>query len=191
MAGGKSMRLTNLFPAPKRSLLILLATLISASSVWAGSKFKVLHNFACGADGCGPNGVLTFDAKGNLCGATQGGGTGVGVVFEFAPQAKGKWNEKVLYKFAGGGDGVGPQGGLVFDSAGDLFGTTSADGGISHGTVFELRPHSKGWTHTVLYEFKLGSGEAVAPNPGLVIGKFGDLYGTAGGGQYVRVQFFT
>jgi hypothetical protein len=58
------------------------------------------------------------------------------VVFELTPN-DGKWTETVLYIFTGDADGGSPGAGLIFDNAGDLFGTTSS-GGVGNGVVFEI-----------------------------------------------------
>ena len=130
----------------------------------------VLYSFQGGKDGYLPSGDLVFDSKGNLYGATQyGGGYGscnapfypnCGTVFELSPpQTKGgAWTEQVLYSFKGTsaaavlGDGANPNGGLLLDSKGAIYGTTSV-GGINSisctsypyyfvgcGTVFKLSP---------------------------------------------------
>jgi uncharacterized repeat protein (TIGR03803 family) len=136
---------------------------------------KVLYNFCAAeycADGAEPRASLIFDAAGNLYGTTEDGGAAgfedcdafgdpCGTVFELTPKAHGKWTEKVLHSF-GGGDGNVPQAGLTFDSAGNLYGTTT-DGGthsncyevISCGVVFELTPGTNGhWTYHLLYSFQ-------------------------------------
>ena len=76
-------------------------------------------------------------------------------MFELTPTAGGAWTEKVLHSFGNGTDGVGPQAGLIFDAAGNLYGTTAKGGtyGID-GTVFELTPTAGGgWTEKMLYSF--------------------------------------
>lgn len=93
--------------------------------------------------------------------------------------------EKVLYDFQGGTDGYRPLGPLVFDSAGNLYGTTYYGGNeacdLGCGTVFELSPDGQGgWTETVLYRFT-GSADGQAPDSGLTLDGNGNLYGTTGG----------
>src|SRR5579863_3296218 len=100
----------------------------------------VLYNFKGDTDGQLPIGDLVFDKQGNLHGATQyGGGYGscnpsfyqhCGTVFKLSPPKTkgGKWTEKVLHGFKGGMDGANPNGGLVFDGTGAIYGTTSAGG---------------------------------------------------------------
>jgi hypothetical protein len=99
--------------------------------------------------------------------ARRGGGiscgNGCGTVFKLKPPAPGltQWTEKVLYRFQGtaGGDGQAPLGGLVFDNAGVLHGTTSAGGNMQLGTVFKLKPPAAGltqWTEKVLSDLPSG-----------------------------------
>jgi uncharacterized repeat protein (TIGR03803 family) len=167
---------------------------------------KILHSFQSGKDGYFPWGDLTFDSAGNLYGATQyGGGKGTtcdsfyqfcGTVFQLIPPKTkaGKWTEKVLHSFAGGSDGANPNGGLVLDSRGAIYGTTffggsttncKGDAGVGCGTVFRIKPPplQKGGssTETLLHVFTDGN-DGAGPNGGLVFNSKGFLYGTAGGG---------
>jgi uncharacterized repeat protein (TIGR03803 family) len=81
--------------------------------------------------------------------------------------------EKVLYSFTGGSDGGQPQGALVMDALGSLYGATWE----GSGTIFELTPGSGGtWTERVLHTFNGTNGSR--PNGGLVFDKLGSLYGT-------------
>ena len=83
--------------------------------------------------------------------------------------------EKVLHNFGKGTDGSGPVASLIFDSAGNLYGTAEYGGPYNYGMVFELTPKAGGWTEKVLHNFN-GS-EGYAPN-GLILGASGNLYGT-------------
>jgi uncharacterized repeat protein (TIGR03803 family) len=176
------------------AVAILTVTLVLVGSAWAGSKEKVLHNFKGGKDGFQPLAALVADAAGNLYGtALQGGGRGCfigcGIVFELTPSTKGRWTEKILYSFKGGDDGRAPESNLVFDAAGNLYGTT-VDGGTGRncstreagcGTVFELAPKGDGtWTESVLYSFQ-GSPDGAFPSGNLVFDSTGTLYGATGG----------
>jgi hypothetical protein len=103
-----------------------------SNGVWVET---VLHDFN-GGNGLFP-GALLFDNAGNLYGTTDSGGSGTGLVFELTPDVN--WSETVLYQFSGGTDGGGPAGPIVFDRAGNLYGT--ADGGTAaKGVVFEVTP---------------------------------------------------
>jgi uncharacterized repeat protein (TIGR03803 family) len=142
-----------------------------------------LHNFTGGADGSSPVANLTLDKLGNLYGTTPGGGAYTwGTVFELT-LANGVWTETVLHNFSNSnGDGALPQVGLVFDSSGNLYGTTR--GGGAGGTVFELKPSNGAWTESVLFYFPCGNAGCF-PSGGLVFDKLGNLYGTTeNGGLY-------
>ena len=93
---------------------------------------NVLYTFTGGKDGWQPLAGLTLDASGNLYGTTSLGGSGqcgggCGTVFEVIPGANGQWTEKVLYNF-NDSDGNYPRGGVIFDSTGNLYGTTENGG---------------------------------------------------------------
>ncbi len=140
----------------------------------------IVHNFAGGADGANPWGLLITDKASNLYGTTTAGGTSnTGTVFEVSGTT-----ETVLYSFAGGRDGAAPEAGLVMDAAGNLYGTTSAGGSSGNGTVFELvAPKTKGgqWTESVLYSFGTGT-DGSAPVGGVSFDSAGNLYGTTSAG---------
>jgi uncharacterized repeat protein (TIGR03803 family) len=156
-----------------------------------GWKETVLHAFS-GKDGYHPSSGLIFDAAGNLYGTTTWGGpqcgsSGCGVVFELSPTPAGLWREKVLHAFSDGPDGAYPVTGLVFDTTGNLYGTTSSGGDRSHcvgagcGVVFELSPTSSGpWKETVLHIFAEGNDGAIPS--GVIFDSAGNLYGTTNEG---------
>jgi uncharacterized repeat protein (TIGR03803 family) len=144
------------------------------SGIWQN---KVLYRFGGGTDGAYPQSSPVLDAQGNLYGATTEGGivNSCGTVFQLMPTPTGRWTKKVLYNFVG--NGCRPSGGLIWDSAGNLYGTTTL-GGTGYGTVFELLPGSNGtWTERVLHEFN-GTSDGNGPSGGLVIDGAGNLYGT-------------
>jgi uncharacterized repeat protein (TIGR03803 family) len=151
----------------------------------SGWHEKVIYNF--GYDGStygGPESALIFDSAGNLYGATNGGGTyEYGTVFELKPIAGHGWASKVLYSFNGNaGDGAFPIGGLTFDSAGNLYGTTVLGGAFNEGTVFELSPASHGnWTETLLYSFGTGT-DGQRPLASVILDPAGNIYGVTNGG---------
>jgi uncharacterized repeat protein (TIGR03803 family) len=142
---------------------------------------SVLYAFTGGVDGGFPTGSLLLDQQGNLYGTTQGGGTGAGdgAVFRLTPGG----TESVLHSFAGGDDGFDPESGLVADAHGNFYGTTELGGGTGCGgngcgTVFEVAANG---TESVLHAFAGGS-DGEFPFAALIVGKKGDLYGTATGG---------
>ena len=167
---------------------------------------SVLYNF-CAADfsnncagGALPYAGLLQDAAGNLYGTTSAGGYancqghnlpgGCGTVFTLDPAG----NETVIYSFcpqSSCADGALPYSGLIQDSAGNLYGTTTSGGANGGGTVFELEaPAQPGaaWSHIVLYSFCSASNCTDGENPyaGLIQDSAGNLYGTTvnGGTQY-------
>lgn len=93
---------------------------------------------------------------------------------------------KVLYAFSDGTDGGGPYGGVIFDSAGNLYGTTTIGGAYSQGTVFELERNADGtYSETVLHSFNPSAGDGALPYCTLAMDKSGRLYGTTYfGGTY-------
>jgi len=164
----------------------LIAALVLAPDAWAVSKDKILYNFTGGTDGGTPYDGLALDTAGNLYGTTTAGGaSGDGTVFELTKKSDGTWTESVLYSFAGGTDGATPYAGVTFDTSGNLYGTTTAGGASSAGTIFELVPNSNGtWTESVLYSFSGGSDGANPQWCGVIIDATGALYGmTSGGGS--------
>jgi len=158
---------------------------------------KVLHSFSRNpeiGDGFQPTAPLLLDGNGNLYGTTTVGGVGCkpygcGAVFELSPGTNGNWTEKVLHSFSGR-DGLTPKAGLIFDGAGNLYGTASLGGNSSNcnppngcGTAFELSPGTNGkWKAKVLHSF--GFKDGIYPQAALVFDASGNLYGTArtGGG---------
>lgn len=94
---------------------------------------------------------VIFDNVGNLYGtAYSGGANGEGVVFELSPVGT-SWTETALHNFGWTDGAVNPVNGLIMDSAGNLYGTTSYGGGQGIGAVFELSPSGGGWTEQVIY----------------------------------------
>lgn len=143
----------------------------NADGSWSES---VLHSFTGGDDGAFPLPGLAIDPAGNLYGTTyMGGRYKVGVAFELLPTSSG-WKHKVLWTFGPKG-GKWPQGGLIFDQAGNLYGTTSG-GGKGVGVAFELTSNANGaWKETVLYVFFRRDSQPVGQ---LTFDGQGNLYGT-------------
>jgi uncharacterized repeat protein (TIGR03803 family) len=168
---------------PRQSLLALLSlsliVFVSMTSLpaAAASTYHILYSFD-GTDGSQPSGNLVFDASGNLYGTAVTGGPHGGVVFELTP-ANGSWTQKVLHNF-GGGDGTGPNGSLIFDASGNLYGTACCAGTNNEGVVFQLAPSGGKWTEKLLHTFKWGDG--ALPQSGLLLDQSGNLYGTTASG---------
>jgi uncharacterized repeat protein (TIGR03803 family) len=170
----------------------------SGSNTGNGWCETVLYSLGGQPDGFGAYAGLITDTEGNFYGTTLYGGNGVGTVFKLSPEpARGcaagsntgnGWCETVLYSFGNEPDGQNPQGGVIRDSKGNLYGTT-VYGGINPGTVFKLSPEpasgcasgsntGNGWCETVLYRFGSQSGDGSNPYGGLVTDGRGNLYGT-------------
>lgn len=143
------------------------------SGAWT---FQTLYSFKGGTDGANPQGRVAIGPDGTLYGTTTIGGIpscdppynqGCGTIFNLRPPAAAcqaalcPWTETVLYRFTGINDGGGPQGDLVFDQQGNLYG--------SAGNIYELSPGSGGWTLSVL--------TSDVYSPGLIFDKAGNLYG--------------
>jgi len=172
----------------------------------------VLYNFCSQPnciDGEGPASSLTRDSAGNFYGTTALGGANMdGTIFELSPNGSGGYNETVLYSFcsvANCADGNDPTSTVIFDGAGNLYGTACSGGangqGVpsacgagfnGYGIVFELSPKpvggcpsgsnsGSGWCETVLYSFK-STPDGASPFAGLTFDPSGNLYGTTYGG---------
>jgi uncharacterized repeat protein (TIGR03803 family) len=156
----------------------------------AGTVFKVdksgketvLYSFQGGSDGANPFAGVIRDAQGNLYGTTANGGpSGAGTVFKVSKAGK----ETVLYSFLGGSDGCYPFGGLLRDSAGDLYGTTEVCGAFGVGTVFEV---SKTGKETILHSFAGGEKDGEYPSfTTLIMDAKGVLYGVTEEGGAINL----
>jgi uncharacterized repeat protein (TIGR03803 family) len=161
-------------------------TVFKLSPSGGGYTESILYSFAAGSDGANPVACLIMDTTGNLYGTTAyGGGSSInsnGTVFKLAPNGSGGYTESVLYRFTGGSDGANPFGGLIMDTAGNLYGTTYYGGGSQNdGDVFKLAPNgSGGYTESVLYSFTGGDGANSLAD--LMLDTGGNLYGTTQSG---------
>ncbi len=157
----------------------------AAGGVWTEST---LYDFKGGDGGATPKTGLLVDRSGALYGTAKGGAYGGGIVYKLDPPAPagGEWSASVLYAFTRANDGCYPNGGLVMDAAGALYGTLRSCGPYWTGIVFKLAPPSVrggAWTETVL-RFR-GGAEVGLVYSGLILGAGGSLYGTTiGGGAY-------
>jgi uncharacterized repeat protein (TIGR03803 family) len=146
-----------------------------------------IHQFQNGTDGSVPVSGVILDSKGNLYGTTYyGGSENHGTVFEMSPPAVlgGSWTETILHTFTGTPasypGGANPNGGLLLNSQGALFGTTVSGGGSTFsGVVFKLVPPAPGllnWREQVLYSFTEGS-DGANPTGDLALGPNGSFFG--------------
>jgi uncharacterized repeat protein (TIGR03803 family) len=177
-----------------RMLLAGLICLVFVNSAFAGDPSavdprvgpipQVLYRFTGKIDGANPSGNLIADAAGNFYGTAEygGGGDFYGTVFELLPPkaAGAAWREQTLYSFTNTGDGARPTDGLIFDSQGNLYGTTSDSNAGGYGEIFQLSPPATAggtWTETVLYHFE-GLFDGAYPSGGLIADEAGNFYGT-------------
>jgi uncharacterized repeat protein (TIGR03803 family) len=148
---------------------------------------------------------FTLDSAGNLYGTTPDGGSyvgsfcggqtgiGCGVVFELIPNGDGTWTQKELHLFNyNGRDGVDPFATVVFDAAGNLYGTTAEGGSGNEGTVYKLSPNANGsWSEQILHAFSNNGQDGESPRGSLLIDSSGDIYGTTvWGGTYGKGTAF-
>ncbi len=179
----------------------------SGSGAWTES---VLHAFTGGVDGIFPGRGNLLLSSGNLFGVTNGTASFGGckhntlscdTVYELSPPAAGQtaWTYNLLYRFTTDAEGYYPQGGLIADASGALYGTTAAGGNTGCtssytngegtqgcGTIFKLTPPAAGgtaWTRTALHVFS-GGADGGIPLAALTAAPGGVFYGTAstGGG---------
>jgi uncharacterized repeat protein (TIGR03803 family) len=167
--------------------------LVFKNSHWV---FEPLYSFAGDSDGANPQARVIIGPDGAFYGTTQYGGGGYGTVFRVAPgpsackTALCAWKETVLYSFTGGADGANPLSEIVFDQAGNLYGTTLLGGtgtcntSYTCGVVYELTKSNGSWTESILYSFTGGT-DGGASAAGLIFDGNGNLYGTTSvGGLY-------
>jgi uncharacterized repeat protein (TIGR03803 family) len=150
-----------------------------SSGTWHETR---LFNFAGGPNGQGPVGLL-LDSSGNIYG-TAGGGNNTcyvgycGLVFKLSHSSAG-WKESVIYRFHGS-DGALPNPSLIFDSAGNIYGSTSQGGtgcsSVGCGTLFRLSLKNGVWTEAVIHAFT-DQLDGYAPVDGLTFDAAGNLYG--------------
>jgi len=147
-------------------------------------KEKVLaHLYGTRRDAAAPQAGLILDQAGNLYGTTALGVGGCGTVFELTPTPWGPWTRKILYEFRCDKDGQNPFGGLIFDPAGNRYGTTSRGGGYLGGIAFKLTPNSDGtWTKSLIHGFGK-HGKYLYDS--LIFDTAGNLYGTTSAGGHL------
>jgi len=135
----------------------------------------ILYRFRDGSDGANPLSGVALDSAGDIYGTAWAGGIfNYGTIFEIDILG----HEKILYHFAGGGDGSNPVGGVTLDKSGNLFGTASGAGSSYIGTVFEV---SAAGTESTVYTFT-GGVDGAYPTSHLLVDSAGNLYGMASQG---------
>jgi hypothetical protein len=151
-----------------------------SSGTWHETK---LLDFPGGSFGERPVGLL-LDSSGNIYGTAGGGNNNCysgycGLVFKLTHSSAG-WKESVLYRFHGS-DGEVPNPSLIFDAAGNIYGSTVLGGtGCTSltgcGTVFRLSLKNGAWVESVIHAFT-DQLDGYAPVDGLTFDAAGNLYG--------------
>lgn len=147
---------------------------------YGGWHFKVLYQFLGEPDAGFPYGGLSFDGLGNIYGTTYyAGANDAGTVYELSPPKRhGDWTERLLYSFSGGADGSGSIANVVFDTAGNIYGTTSEGGAAGMGVIFKLAPGAHHtWSESVAHNFAGPPDGAFAYN-GMVGDGAGNFFGS-------------
>jgi uncharacterized repeat protein (TIGR03803 family) len=147
------------------------------SPVGGGWSETILHDFSDGTYGRYPNSYLTFDTAGHIYGATLEGGPGAGgTVFMLTPAGNNSPIQN-LHSFAFNAEHE-PFGGVVLDSAGNVYGSTAAGGAGNGGVFFALTQAGDSWSYNVLYNFiNPGMGD-FGPWANLTMDAAGNFYGT-------------
>lgn len=153
-----------------------VGTIFQLQNSGSGWTQNIIYAFT-GNDGEFPFAGLIRDAEGNLYGSCTGTSEGGVPAFELSPAGGGSFNYSVL-TYITGGLGLGPEGNLVMDSAGNIYGTNFAGGPNFLGNVFKLTPSENGWRYTDLYDFN-GVNDGGYPRSNVVLDANGNLYGTA------------
>jgi len=148
-----------------------------------------LYSFTGAGDGALPYyGAVTIGADGTLYGTTSSGGISEsGTVFNVHPRAAAcasiicPWMDTTVHQFGNGNDGFTSTSGVIFDAAGNLYGTTYRGGASGNGTVWQATRSGQTWTESVIYNFA-GTTDGVNPAGTLTMDSAGNLYGTTYGG---------
>ena len=156
----------------------------------SGWTLLPIYSFKNDYDGANPLSPVTFGPDGSLYGTTIGFNDGQGTLFNLKPlptpppSPLTPWQFTLLHTFRGGTDGDLPlYGPLIFDQAGNIYGTTQSGGNNGNfGTVWEASPNGNGWTESVLVSLGLAD---TGPESGVVMDNAGNLYGTTGGGSAI------
>jgi hypothetical protein len=146
----------------------------SARGKWTA---QILYTFLNENDGAFPSAGFTFDAQGNLYGASSGTDSVASNIFELSPTSDGPWTESVVFSFIDEGIDVYPAEGPLMDTNGNLYGATDMGGTEGKGLVYKVSSKNGAWSGKILHDFA-GGADGSGSLGGLVIGGDGALYGT-------------
>ena len=167
----------------------VLYQLVPSGQGWTGNTIHVFtgRTIQNAHDGAYPVGGLIADAFGNLYGVTTEGGLyGGGIIYEFSNSGS-SWTEQTLAEFQASSGAV-PMGGVILDSSGNLYGTTTVGGANGSGTVFEFE---HGGFLRVLYNLPTVCNNSCGPQGTMAMDRTGNRYGTVtAGGIYANGTVF-
>jgi len=179
---GRTRCKTVAFRCPMQLIVVLILALIAPSgSAYGQHRYRVLHAFGSGHDGAGVWDSVTVDQNKNVYGTTSGGGNyGYGTVWELKWVSAGQWVENILQSFRPlDPRGAEPNGGVLLDAHGNVYGTTSSGGLYGRlGTAFKLSLSRGKWRLEVLHKFGGPGDPTCCPWGNLLRDVAGNLYGT-------------
>ncbi len=152
--------------------------------------FNPLYQFRGGSDGSSPSPGVVIGPDGALYGTTFfGGSNSGGTAYLLRPPLSVCktsfcfWSETIIHSFGAGDDGNAPgYGSLLFDQAGNIYGTTQGGGTAGAGTVYELTKSGNAWTENILYSLQGPPNDGFQPDGGVIFDPAGNLYGTTATG---------
>ena len=152
--------------------------------------FNPLYHFKGGEDGSSPLAGVVIGPDGALYGTTNNDGSnGGGTAYLLRPPLTACktsfcfWSETMMHSFGGSGDGYAPgNGSLLFDQAGNIYGTTEFGGSAGAGSVYELTKSGNSWTENILYSLGGPPNDGFQPDAGVIFDPAGNLYGTTATG---------
>jgi hypothetical protein len=173
----------NIFGGTKLGGTLNSGTLFELSPSSGGYTYNTIYSFTESFDGGYPFIAPTIDNHGNLFVSTystfaQNYGSFINIEFELSPTGTGGWHGSVVRDFPSSTDGYDPLGGVIRDSAGNLYGTTPGGGLYGWGGVFEVTPSGTGSTEKLIYSFQ-GTSDGALPSASLALDASGNLYGVA------------
>lgn len=162
-------------------------TVFKFAQAGTGWLLTPIYSFSSGSDGFSPTSRVVFGPDGSLYGNTPVGGnsspncdSGCGTVFQLQPPLSGcktplcSWRKTTIYSFSGT-DGGYPEGDVVFDAAGNIYGVTQVGGQYDAGVAYKLSRSGDGWTDQALHQFVW---PVKSPSSGVTLDRAGNLYGT-------------
>ena len=154
---------------------------------------NILYSFNQNNNEVYPDGLLSFDASGNLYGIAGGILGEDSNIYELTPSGSG-WIETKVFNQYTNQTGAYPSGGVILDSSGNVYGTNYLGGAQNGGVVFKLSPSGSGWTISVLNALPGEPQGGGGPGSFLFMDSQGDIFGTtvtspSGNGSVFKLKF--